>query len=163
MYGAPASAPVQAATPPPAAVTKTQTAVQSAPTSVASGSSGGAPAEEAAPASSEPAAPTEQSTTPSSDIVVSSNTELKNIQEPAQQHVSRSQILTAGKAPWSGVAVALIGAGAISLFLLRHAVAWRRVIRHGEQLILHHQLLDILFVAAAVLAVVLSRSTGVIR
>jgi uncharacterized protein YkwD len=157
MYATPASPPVQAATPTPAAVNNTVAAAQSAPASSSSGGSAAAPATAAAEPSEDAVS------TPSSDVIVSANTELKNVQEPEQQHVSRSQILTAGKAPWSGLAVTLIGAGAIALFLFRHAIAWRRVIKHGEQLILHHPVLDILFVTAAVLAIVLSHSSGVIR
>lgn len=158
MYAAPASAPVQAATPTPAAANNTATAVQAAPVSNAAGASGGGEA----PPTTPPAETPSSENTPSSDIVVSSNSKVDNIEEP-EQHVSRSQILTAGKAPWSGLAVTLIGAGAIALFLFRHAIAWHKVIKHGEQLILHHPVLDMLFVTAAVLALVLSHSAGVIR
>ncbi|MBC7581436.1 hypothetical protein H7097_01030 [Aeromicrobium sp.] len=166
MYGAPANAPVQAATPTPAAVKKTITAVQSAPTTTTA-SSAGAPAAEPTPVAEESApapTPTDDTVKPeSTTIAVSSNTELKNIQEPAESHVNRSQILTAGKAPWSGLAVSLIGAAAISIFLFRHAIAWRKVFRHGEELVLEHPVLDSVFVTLAVLAVILSHSAGVIR
>jgi hypothetical protein len=162
MYGAPASAPVQAATPPPAPAPQQHAVAQA--NSVPS-SSAGSPID-SAPASEDTPAPAASDTPVASDtpaIVVSSNTELKNVQEPPEQHIKLSQILTAGKAPWSGMAVALIGMAAIALFLLRHAVAWHKVIRHGEQLILRHPMLDSIFVGLAVLALILSHSAGVIR
>ena len=155
MYGAPARAPVQAATPPPAAVQHTTAAVQTTPVASPAKTTEVNPAEP--PAGASPAVQI------SDDIVVSSKAKLKNVQEPEEQHVNRSQLLTAGKAPWSGLAVALIGSGAIALFLMRHAIAWRRVIRHGELLVLHHPILDIVFASAAVLALILSHSAGVIR
>ncbi|MGH7240972.1 MAG: CAP domain-containing protein [Candidatus Saccharimonadales bacterium] len=159
MYASPASAPAPVVTPAPTP-TPTQTVVQqTAGGSAASGSSG-ADTQPAQPSSTTPATSTPAN---SPDIVVPSNTQLKNVQEPAEQHVNRTQLLTAGKAPWSGLAVALIGASAIALFLLRHGIAWHKVIRKGEQLILHHPLLDMLFIALAVLAVILSHSAGVIR
>lgn len=167
MYGKPASTPVAAATPTPAAVQSTTAAAQSAPASgSASNASAGAETTPAPPAETPPPSepvtePTPASTSP--EIVVSSNLELKNIQEPEEKHITRSQILTAGNAAWSGAAVSLIGAASIALFLLRHGIAWHRVIRRGEQLILHHPLLDLVFVSCAVLAVVLSHSSGVIR
>lgn len=163
MYAAPTSTPVQAATPPPSAAKDTAAAAQSTPSSGSSGSSSGGADTQATPATDQPPAGSDTLTPTPTSIVVPSNTQLKNIQEPTEQHVSRSQILTAGEAPWSGLAVALIGTAAISLFLLRHGIAWHRVIRRGEQLVLHHPILDLVFVSVAVLAVVLSHSAGVIR
>ncbi|HWT55801.1 MAG TPA: CAP domain-containing protein [Candidatus Microsaccharimonas sp.] len=164
MYASPASTPAPAAAaPPPAPSTPapTQTATQQSSGGSAASGSGGADTQ---PTQASDPTPTPNSNPANStDIVVPSNTQLKNVQEPEQQHVSRTQLLTAGKAPWSGLAVALIGTGAIALFLLRHGIAWHKVIKRGEQLILHHPLLDMLFVALAVLAVVLSHSAGVIR
>jgi hypothetical protein len=168
MYGASASAPVQTATPPPAAPAPAakQSVAQSGGGSSSQSSAGSAA--DSAPDTNDTATPagTDTPTSANDDktaIVVPSNVELKNVQEPQQVSVKRSQLLTAGKAPWSGLAVALIGAGAMALFFLRHAVAWHRVIRHGEQLILRHPILDSIFVAAAMLALILSHTAGVIR
>lgn len=165
MYGAPASGVAQqAATPPPAVSQSTPTKpVATAPSSVegsAANSTAGADTQATKPTSeSAPAA----DPTASKDVVVASSAPLKNIPEPTQEHISRTQLLTAGKAQWSGLAVTLIGLGAISLFLLRHGIAWHKVIRKGEHFILHHPILDVVFVGAAVLAFVLSHSAGVIR
>jgi hypothetical protein len=165
MYGTPASGQVHSTTVPssnPQSTTPAKT-TQTTTSGSADGSSNGTPAADTPTA--EPTTPTvtPAPTKSNSDIVIGASAKLKDIQEPAEQHVNRSQILTAGYAPWSGLAVSLIGAGAIALFLLRHGIAWHKVIRRGEQLILHHPLLDLLFVAIAVLAVVLSHSSGVIR
>jgi hypothetical protein len=160
-YAAPANAPAPAPAPTPAPVASNNSSTPVASNGDASSGSGGA--EAAQPESSPTDANSDTVTPTSTTIIVPSNTELKNIQEPEQQHVTRSQILTAGKAPWSSLAVAIIGATAIALFLVRHGIAWHKVIRRGEQLILHHPILDLVFASAAVLAVILSHSAGVIR
>jgi hypothetical protein len=160
-YAAPANTPAPAPAPTPAPVASNNSSTPVASNGDASSGSGGA--EAAQPESSPTDANSDTVTPTSTTIIVPSNTELKNIQEPEQQHVTRSQILTAGKAPWSSLAVAIIGATAIALFLVRHGIAWHKVIRRGEQLILHHPILDLVFASAAVLAVILSHSAGVIR
>lgn len=162
MYAAPASAPVQAATPTPNAVQRAATAAQSTPTSAAQPTAS-VPIETPAEATPESAANPSTDAALSKDVTVPTTTALKDVQEPTQSHVTHSQMLTAGKAPWSGLAVALIGTGAIALFLFRHAIAWHKVLRRGEDFVLHHPVLDSAFVAAAVLAVLLSQSAGVIR
>jgi hypothetical protein len=160
MYGAPSSVPAPAPTPAPAAKQATTQG------NGAQSSGGAADNATPTPTSDDTATPANSDTPIAGNdptIVVTSNTELKNVQEPAPIQIKRSQILTAGKAQWSGLAVALIGAGAIALFFLRHAIAWHKVIRHGEQLIIHHPGWDSIFVALAVLALILSHTAGVIR
>jgi uncharacterized protein YkwD len=156
-YGAPAAAAVQAATPTPAAAAKTTTTVQSS----ASNSSGGAAApDDTTPTSEDPAA---SATANSSDTVTPTTTDLKTVSEPAQQHITRGQLLTAGSAPWSELVLSLLGLAGVMLFLLRHGLAWHKFLRRGERFILHHPLLDMILLGTAVLSAVLVHSAGVIR
>lgn len=161
-YAAPTNAPAPTPAPTPTANTAGSAPIATSSKGSAGASSGGSEVAEAQPEST-PAGTNSDTLVPTEEATVPISSELKNIQEPEQSHVTRSQILTAGKAPWSSLAVAIIGISAIAIFLVRHGVAWHKVIRRGEQLILHHPVLDLVFVGAAVLALILSHSAGVIR
>jgi len=111
--------------------------------------------------------PTTTPTTPTTSKDVATPTNLAKQKakttEPAQQHVSRIQLLTAGNASWSVAMTSLIGIIGLLFFLLRHGIAWHKIWIKGERYILHHPLLDIALVAVATLAYILTRTTGVIR
>lgn len=75
-------------------------------------------------------------------------------------NVSRIEAITPAL---SGFLVGVIGSLAVLAVLVRHGIAWRKLISRGELFILHHPLLDTLFVSIAVAAVILSSTTGFIR
>lgn len=77
--------------------------------------------------------------------------------------VSRLEVLTAKNVAWSQFAVSMLASIALLAFLLRHSLAWHRVLRRGESFILHHPLLDILFIAIATLGFILLQTSGTIR
>ncbi|HEX7368392.1 MAG TPA: CAP domain-containing protein [Candidatus Saccharimonadales bacterium] len=83
--------------------------------------------------------------------------------EPAQQRVSRIQILTAGDASWSMFVTSLIIAAGLLIFLMRHGLAWHKVLRRGERFVLHHQLLDCIIIATITIGFILTRTSGIIR
>lgn len=62
----------------------------------------------------------------------------------------------------SGFIVGVIGTIAFSLVLVRHGIAWRKLVSRGELFILHHPFTDTVLVAIAVTALILSRTAGVI-
>ncbi|HSX36800.1 MAG TPA: CAP domain-containing protein [Patescibacteria group bacterium] len=81
----------------------------------------------------------------------------------ASQPVSRIGILLANsKADWTVTAVSLVATFAAVAFLLRHALAWRRVLSRGELFVVRHPWLDASFVTAATLGYVLTRAAGII-
>jgi len=147
MYAEPVGNPVAAAVP------STPTAQPShAPvTGTAAGSAAG---------SATPVTPTPQQPDTSAQKVLPSKVAQS---EPKPQTVSRVQLLTAGNASWSMVATSLIIVMALLVFLMRHGLAWHRVIRRGERFILKHQLLDIIAITLATLGFILTRSSGIIR
>lgn len=161
-YGTPAAPAVQAATPTPAAVAKTTTTVQSSVSGSAANDSAGAAT---TPPASTPSDANPAATTPAanSDTVTPTTTNLKTISEPAQQHVTRGELLTAGSTPWNEMMLTLIGLLGIIIFLLRHGLAWHKFLRRGERFVLHHPVLDMLLLSIAVLAAVLVHTAGVIR
>lgn len=76
------------------------------------------------------------------------------------QPVSRLQLFDAGH--WLELTMAALAGAAITLFFVRHALAWRRVLVKGEQFVLSHPLLDVLLMAAVVVAFVYAHTAGVI-
>ncbi len=81
----------------------------------------------------------------------------------ATQKVSRVQVLTAANLAWSQFALSMLASVALLAFLLRHSFAWHKVLVKGERFILHHPLLDILFVTVATLGFILLQTSGFIR
>ncbi|MDB5169649.1 MAG: hypothetical protein JWN82_45 [Candidatus Saccharibacteria bacterium] len=79
----------------------------------------------------------------------------------AADNVSRIQAMAAPA--MSGFIVGLIGSLAIIAVLIRHGIAWRKLVSRGELFVLHHPLLDTLFVAVAVSAVLLTHTAGFIH
>jgi uncharacterized protein YkwD len=157
MYGTPAnSAPVAAVAPPSTHVSSSAPAAPSA---------GAAVAPTTSPA---PAPPTAASTltnsstlTPVSSIGAKQQTQL--VTEPKAQDISRVELLTAGKAPWSMFVLSLVGSSALLVFLLRHGLAWHKVLVKGERFFVRHPVLDVALVSLVTLSFVLARSSGVIR
>lgn len=82
---------------------------------------------------------------------------------PAAQRVARVQDLPAGNASWSLFVASTLGAAALLWFVLRHALAWKRVVVHSEEFIIRHRFLDILIVSVATLGFILTRTAGMIH
>lgn len=81
---------------------------------------------------------------------------------PTQQ-IARIQLVANGQAGWSLMVTLVIVAVALSLLLVRHGLAWHRLLNRGERFVLHHPLLDIVALSLVTLGVVLSRTVGVIQ
>jgi uncharacterized protein YkwD len=73
-------------------------------------------------------------------------------------NVSRFSLLST--ATWVPLLIAAVVGAAITLFFVRHALAWRKVLVHGEQFAMAHPFLDVFLMSAAVLALVLAHSAG---
>jgi hypothetical protein len=152
MYGSPAGNSVATAVPAQSTPVKIQSPTPSTPTPVAT----------PAPATTQPAAVpsgTPTSSTPSAKA----DTTKSAVIEPASRPVARVQLLTGGQAPWSAFAISLIMTVAILAFALRHGFAWRKVWAKSEVFVMHHPMLDTLFVVIATLGFVLTRSAGIIK
>lgn len=79
------------------------------------------------------------------------------------QQVSFIQLLTRGQAPWSVTVVAVMGAVALTIFVLRHGRGVHRAFRQSEAYIVSHPWFDVFIVSVGTLSFVLSRSVGFIR
>lgn len=79
------------------------------------------------------------------------------------QPVSRIDVLTQGNAQWAALTIsALVTIGAIML-VYRHGKMWRRYLIEGEHFLIKHPLYDIAIVAAVVVCVLLTRTSGFIH
>lgn len=90
------------------------------------------------------------------------------IAEPSSKNleareVSRIDVLTNGKAGWAAIALSIIALLAVIVFFVRHARLWHKLLVKGEGFVIHHPLFDTAMVAVAVVAVLLSQTTGFIR
>lgn len=85
---------------------------------------------------------------------------------PASQpatRITRLQTLTHGVAPWSALAMSTTVLVVTVLWATKHALAVKRVLIDGEKFVLHHPLLDVGVMSLVALAVLLSRSSGVVK
>jgi len=89
-----------------------------------------------------------------SDTPVNDNIESKNI--------TRIQSITGGSAPWSALALSIVGFGVVVLWLVKHAILVKRFVHRGEHFVAHHPLLDLAVVIVAAIAVYLSQASGVV-
>ncbi len=78
----------------------------------------------------------------------------------ATQNVSRLQLID--PTHWAAVAIAALIGSAITVFYLRHAWAWRRVLMRSEQFVITHPLLDVLLMGLVVFGLLLSQVAGTI-
>ena len=84
-------------------------------------------------------------------------------QEPNSQSVKVIENLTSGNAPWITFAVGLLSGCFIVFILIKHGLAFKRVLVHGEQFLLKHPVLDIVFVSFIMVGYVVSQTNGFIR
>lgn len=78
------------------------------------------------------------------------------------ESVARIQLLS-GNTSYAVLAVSLIASLAAILFILRHGLAFKRLITEGESFVLHHRYLDVAIVLVIVAGVLLTRTAGVIH
>ncbi len=63
---------------------------------------------------------------------------------------------------WAALAVAVAAGSVLTLYFIRHALAWHRVLVRGEHFFVRHPLLDVLLMSAAVFCLLLSQIAGTI-
>ena len=83
--------------------------------------------------------------------------------EPASQTISFVQNITSCNAPWITFVVGLASGIALLFVVMKHGLAFKRALVHGEDFILHHPLLDVTLVGIVMVGYVLGQTAGVIR
>lgn len=85
---------------------------------------------------------------------------------PASQpatRITKLQSITRGYAPWSAAALSGGVPLVTLLWALKHALIVKRVLVDGENFLLHHPLLDVGVMSLVAFAILLSRSSGVVK
>lgn len=165
MYGDPYVAPIAKATTPTTTTTTTTTTQQTtpAPTPTPTPTPEPKPVTGPTKADTDTATPENTKTTNGNTKEYASTGGTSAAEPVSSKGVSRIEVLNAANVSFSQFAISMIVSIALLLFLLRHSLAWHKVIVRGEKFILHHPLLDIAFVAIITLGVILMQTTGTIR
>jgi hypothetical protein len=75
--------------------------------------------------------------------------------------VSRLEVISTSAL--SGFIVGVAGSIAVLIVLVRHGIAWRKIINRGELFVVQHPLLDTALVAVAATALILTGTAGFIQ
>lgn len=84
-------------------------------------------------------------------------------QQLAAEPVSRLAVLTGGNAAWATLVVVALASVAATLFVVRHGLRLRRLVLEGEAFVIKHPGLDLVIVFVCTAAVLLTRTSGLIR
>lgn len=79
------------------------------------------------------------------------------------RNVSRIQMLTHGQASWSFAVLSALTMLALAFLVLRHALAWHRLLIRSEDFVLSHKLLDVIVLSLLVISILLTRTAGFIN
>lgn len=101
-----------------------------------------------------------EDTVVSEDLPTNSDNPISANEE--SQRISRIQEITGGNAPWSAIALSVVGFSLAIIWIIKHFVIVKRYIIEGEHFVAHHPILDLIVVAIIALAVYLSQSSGVV-
>lgn len=85
---------------------------------------------------------------------------------PASQpttRITKLQSLTGGKAPWSAAVLSVSVLAVVGLWTLKHAFIVKKVLVDGEEFLLHHPIIDVSVLVLVSIAILLSRSSGVVK
>ena len=105
--------------------------------------------------------PGEGAITKSNQRVVNSANILIN--EPASEKVPKIALFARGNAPWAASAIGVIIGICLSILFVKHGLAIRRTMKRSEKFVLHHPLLDVIFVVVICVGIILTRSSGLIK
>lgn len=83
--------------------------------------------------------------------------------ETNSTNITRIQSITGGNAPWSALAISILGFSVVTLWIFKHVVLVKKFLLRGEQFVAHHPLIDLGVVVIVALAVYLSQSSGVVK
>ena len=83
--------------------------------------------------------------------------------EPDSKSVSLIQKIAGGSTPWLPFTIGLLSGFMLLFVIVKHGLAFKRVLIHGEEFFLHHPVLDILFISFVMVGYVLSQTSGFIR
>jgi hypothetical protein len=111
---------------------------------------------------SETVAPVIATLRPAASAPASTTTEKQNTVEPSTQHITQLELVSSNT-PFSTLALALLGFSACAFIVVRHSLAWRKMLVKGERFVLHHTLLDVIAITIVSAVLAVSHTAGLIR
>lgn len=79
------------------------------------------------------------------------------------ERVARIQLAAGGQASWSLMTSLVIVTVALALLIVRHGLAWHRLLNRGERFILKHPVLDLMAVSLITVGLLVSHTAGFIQ
>ncbi len=79
------------------------------------------------------------------------------------KRITLLQQITGGRAPWSALAISIIGVGLAIFWLTKHYFLVRRYLIEGEHFVAHHPIFDLIVILIISIAVYFSQISGVIQ
>lgn len=107
------------------------------------------------------ARPAQQQSTSDTNPLISGKQTVLAAEESSK--ITYIQSITGGSAPWSGLLAGLILGAGIMYLVVKHLRGIRKTLRNGEKFIIKHPLLDVTVLSLVILALILSRTSGVIQ
>jgi uncharacterized protein YkwD len=95
-------------------------------------------------------------------LPTTTGTSIPVTQDAQTELVPVSRLETMALPAFSGFIIGLIGTLAVVTVLLRHSIAWRKMLNRGEMFVIHHPVFDTVLVAIAVTTVILTHTVGFI-
>jgi hypothetical protein len=111
---------------------------------------------------SETVAPVIATLRPAASAPASTTTEKQNTVEPSTQHITQLELVSSNT-PFSTLALALLGFSACAFIVVRHSLAWRKMLVKGERFVLHHTLLGVIAITIVSAVLAVSHTAGLIR
>lgn len=84
-------------------------------------------------------------------------------EEPRTLGIAKLNVLTNGQLPWATFAVGITSGLLLAVVILKHGIAFRKLVVEGEEFIIHHPWMDISLVTIIMTGYVLMQSVGAIR
>lgn len=107
-----------------------------------------------------PQAPAEADKKPTEDIGFSTNTPGL---EPVGRSVSRVETMASNQASWAVFSVGLVVGLGVTAMLMKHGLAFRKVLINSEQFVLHHPLFDSTVIGLVIIGITLLQTVGGIK
>lgn len=77
--------------------------------------------------------------------------------------ITKLQSITSGRAPWSAAVLSGVVVLVVGVWVIKHAILLKRVVKDGESFVLHHPAFDVAVLIVVAAAILLSQSSGVIK
>ncbi len=104
-----------------------------------------------------------QPTTIPAELTTNSSPQTQKVLVSNAKPVTQIERLSRGGLPWLLAAVSFVTGLCVAVLLLRHGLAFKRLLKNSQQFITHHPLIDSTLIALVILGLTLTRTIGFIQ